>query len=105
MNESVGRIAFYVGLVIAIVAGWMQLGTTGIIALVVLGLIVGLLNVTGKETNRFLLATLVLLVAGVALKDMFGNIVASILNAYIVFTAASGLVVALKEVYAIQKSK
>lgn len=103
--ENIGRIAFYIGLVIAIVAGWVQVGPTGMLVLVVLGVVVGLLNVTGKEVNRFLVATLTLVVAGIALKDMFGAVVAKILAAYIAFTAASALVVALREVYAIQKTK
>jgi hypothetical protein len=103
--EMIGRIAFYVGLVISIVAGWMQIGMTGLVVLVVLGLLVGLLNVTGKETQRFLIATLALVVAGVALKDVLGAVVSNILAAYVAFTAASALVVALKEVYGIQKSK
>ncbi len=103
--EMLGRIAFYIGLVVSIVAGWVQIGANGLIILAVLGLVVGLLNVTGKETGRFLLATLALVVAGVALKDVFGAVVANILIAYIAFTAAAALVVALKEVYSMQKTK
>jgi hypothetical protein len=103
--ETFGRIAFYIGLIVSVVAGWVQIGATGLIVLAVLGLVVGFLNVTGKETGRFLLATLALVVAGVALKDVFGAVVGSILVAYIAFTAASALVVALKEVYSIQKTK
>ncbi len=103
--EMFGRIAFYIGLVVSIVAGWVQIGGQGLVILSVLGLIVGLLNVTGKETGRFLVATLVLVVAGVALRDVFGAVVANILTAYIAFTAASALVVALKEVYSMQKTR
>ncbi len=103
--EMIGRIAFYIGLVVSVVAGWVQIGENGLITLAVLGLVVGLLNVTGKETGRFLLATLALVVAGLALKDVFGAVVANILVAYIAFTAAAALVVALKEVYSMQKTK
>ncbi len=103
--ETFGRIAFYVGLVISVIAGWVQIGATGLWVLALLGVIVGFLNVTGKEVSRFLLATVALVVAGIALKDVFGSVVASILMAFIAFTAAAALVVALKEVYSIQKSK
>jgi hypothetical protein len=103
--ETVGRISFYIGLVISIISGWVQIGATGLVTLAVLGLLVGFLNVTGRETGRFLIATLALVVAGLALKDVFGATVASILTAYIAFTAASALIVALKEVYSIQKEK
>ncbi len=100
--ENFGRIAFYVGLVISIVAGWVQVQAWW---LAVLGLIVGLLNVTIKENNRFLLATLVLVTAGIALGTVFGVVVERILMAYIAFTAAAAFIVALKEVYSIQKGK
>ena len=103
--ETFGRIAFYIGLVVSVVAGWVQIGANGLIILSVLGLVVGLLNVTGKETGRFLVATLALVIAGVALKDVFGAVVGSILTAYIAFTAASALIVALKEVYTMQKAR
>ncbi|MBI4147016.1 hypothetical protein HY489_06815 [Candidatus Woesearchaeota archaeon] len=101
--EMIGRIAFLAGLIISIAAGWVQVGTTGVVVLLVLGLLVGLLNVTGKEAGRFLLATLVLIVAGLALKDAFGATLSNILGAYIAFTSAAGFVVALKEVYSIER--
>jgi hypothetical protein len=104
-GENVGRIAFYVGLAIAIIAGWVQVGTTGLVILAALGLVAGFLNVTGKEVDRFLLSTVALVIAAVALKDVFGAVVERILLAFIAFTAAAALVVALKEVYSIQKER
>ncbi|RJQ21136.1 hypothetical protein C4580_02725 [Candidatus Woesearchaeota archaeon] len=101
--EMIGRLAFLAGLVISVAAGWLALGTTGALVLLVLGLVVGLLNVSGKETGRFLVATIVLIVAGLALREAFGETVARILTAYISFTSAAGLVVAIKEVYSIQR--
>lgn len=99
----VGRICFVVGLIISIAAGWVKTGTSGLWLLLALGIIVGLLNVTGKETNRFLLATLVLLTAGLAMSQLFGETVARVLTAYITFTGAAGFIVALKEVFTIQR--
>jgi len=103
--DTFGRMAFYIGLIISVVAGWVQIGGTGLVVLAVLGIVVGLLNITGKEVDRFLLATLALVVAGVALRDVLGATVAGILTAYIAFTAAAALVVALREVYDIQKRR
>jgi len=100
--DMVGRIAFYVGLVISIIAGWVDVAA---LWLAILGIIVGLLNVTAKENSRFLLATLVLVSAGIALSTVFGAVMQSILGAYIAFTAAAAFIVALKEVYSIQKGK
>ena len=100
--DMVGRIAFYVGLVISIIAGWIEVQAMW---LAVLGIIVGLLNVTAKENGRFLLATLVLVTTGIALGTVFGETTGRILGAYIAFTAAAAFIVALKEVYSMQKGK
>ena len=101
--EMIGRLAFYVGLAISLIAGWTQVGPTGLLALVVLGVVVGLLNVTGKEASRFLIAALVLISAGMALSDIFGARVSAILGAFITFSASAAVIVALKEVYSIEK--
>ena len=100
-----GRIAFYIGLVISVIAGWMDVGATGLMALAALGLVVGLLNVTTKEAGRFLLAALVLTVVGLALRDLLGMTIARILTAFIAFNSTAALVVALKEVYSIEKRR
>ena len=60
--QLVGSWAFLVGIVIAIVAGFWDLNPVVTAALVVLGMIVGILNVTGKETTPFLLATVSLVI-------------------------------------------
>ncbi len=103
MMPLIGRIGFIVGLVISIAAGWVEVGQTGLLTLVVLGIVVGLLNVTGTETSRFLLAALVLVTAGLALSQVFGDVVLRILTAYIAFTGASAFIVALKEVFVLQR--
>jgi len=102
-NSMLGRVAFVVGLIISLAAGWMEGSTTTLWVLLGLGVLVGLLNVTGKETGRFLLATLVLLTAGLAMAQLFGPTVAKILTAYITFTGAAGFIVALREVFAIEQ--
>ena len=49
--ELIGRIVFVIGVIIALVVGLMPsyAGTWGIAALVILGVIVGLLNLTTQE--------------------------------------------------------
>ncbi len=103
--EKVGRYAFYAGIVISVVAGLIDVGSAGITILAILGIVVGFLNVTGKEVDKFLLGALSLVVAGLALKEVFGGILGNMLVAYIAFTSASALVVALREVYTIQKNR
>jgi hypothetical protein len=72
-----------------------------------LGVIVGILNVTGAEVQRFLLGTVALMLVGTALQSVpaAGGIVTAILGAFVTFVAGAALIVALKEVYAITASK
>ena len=66
MDQRVGNYSFIIGVIIAVVLGLVSLGAaTPWLAslLVVLGLIVGFLNVTGKETKEFLIVATVLVIA------------------------------------------
>ncbi len=63
----IGSIAFYIGFVLALVGGIFFPGKGVIIlVLVVLGIIIGLLNITAKEAMPFLVAAIALVVAGTA---------------------------------------
>lgn len=104
-KEAIGRWAFIVGLVISVIAGFFDLGVYGLPALVVLGLIVGFLNVTGEEVQKFLLGTIALMLVGSALHTTLGTFVGGILSAFVSFVAGAALIVALKEVYTITKAK
>jgi hypothetical protein len=106
MKENVGRYAFIVGLVISVIAGFLPLGPW-VAALVVLGVIVGLLNVTGSEVQTFLLGTVALILVGSSLHTILAAVpyVPAILSAFVSFVAGAALVVALKEVYAVTSSK
>lgn len=104
MNEKFGKLAFYAGVVISILLGWMNLPQATLI-LVVIGVVVGLLNVTAKESDRFMLSALVLLTGGLTLAAALGEPIKSILHAFIAFTAAAAVVVALRSVYGIEKSR
>ncbi len=107
MKEQIGRWAFIIGLLICVLAGLINIGTAGLAWLVVLGIIVGFLNVTGKEVMGFLLATVALMMVGsVGLTlPAVGSFVTSIVSAFISFTAGAAAVVAIKELFVITKSK
>ncbi len=65
MLSKIGFWAFIIGLILAIVGGLVAHdNATVVVVLVILGLIVGLLNITGKEIMLFLVATVALIVAG-----------------------------------------
>src|SRR3989338_10461024 len=66
MDKRIGNYSFIIGVIIAIVLGVVTLGSARpwlASLLVVLGLIVGFLNVTGKETKEFLIVATVLIIA------------------------------------------
>jgi len=62
MLEQVGSWAFLAGVVIAIIAGFFTLNATLVTVLMILGLIVGLLNVSPKEAQGMLFAGVALVI-------------------------------------------
>lgn len=111
--STYGVWAFLVGAVIAIV---MAIGgTLGqawatnawlVFALVVLGLVVGFLNITKEETHGFLMATVALLVVKTAnlsalntLIPFVGTFLEAVVSNAIILVAPAALIVALKSVY------
>lgn len=101
---TIGHWALIIGIVLAVIAGFAAIPSLPVI-LFVLGLIVGLLNIKERESTPFLVAVIALLLIGVAGLQLgrLTPIVVSILNNFIAFVAAAGLVVALKQVIVIVK--
>ena len=78
MEKQVGNYSFIVGVIIAVVLGlaapMLGTATTWLWSLlVVLGLIVGFLNVSGKETKEFLWVTVALVVVAFAGSAQIGS--------------------------------
>lgn len=97
----IGHWAFLGGIILAILAGFVAIPSLTV-TLFVLGLIVGFLNIKEKESTHFLVAVITLLLVGVASLE-FGKltpVVIPVLNSFIAFVAAAGLVVAIKQVLA-----
>lgn len=107
MDRKVGHYAFIIGIIIAVIAGLFPeaiAGTT--LLLVILGLIVGFLNVQSKETTEFLVASITLIVAGsaglrVVTWANLGVYLSQILGNIAVFVAPAAVVVAIKAVFAL----
>jgi len=97
-----GHWALIIGIALAVIAGFTAITSLPIV-LFILGLVVGLLNIKEKESTPFLVAVIALLLIGVAGSQVGGEIVASILNNFIAFMAAAGLIVALKQVLFVAK--
>ncbi len=110
--EKIGGWAFIVGVAIAVVAGFasapINQATTEAagyvrLAVVVLGLAVGLINVGSKQTGGFLMATIAVVLIGTAnlsVIPMVGSFLQNMVLNVTAFVAPAGLVVALKTVYA-----
>jgi len=97
----IGRWAFLGGIVVAILAGFVAVPYLAVL-LFVLGLVVGFLNIKEKESIRFLIAVITLLLVGVVSLE-FGKltpVVIPVLNSFVAFVSAAGLVVAVKQVWA-----
>jgi hypothetical protein len=103
----IGRWAFIVGLLVSVAAGFVGLSGVMYAGLVVLGVIVGFLNVTGDEVQQFLLGTVALMLVGTGLGAVLNSVpvVPGVLSAFTAFVAGAALIVALKEVYGVTKSK
>ena len=82
------------------------------VVLVLLGIVVGLMNITVKETTSFLVAAIALLAFGVAglstldtLIPKLGTLLASSVQAFSFFIGAAAVVVALKEAWMLASKK
>src|SRR4030043_2193309 len=61
----IGLLAFFAGIILAIVGGIGYQGSGNfVLALVIMGIIVGVLNITGKEVLPLLIAAIALIVVG-----------------------------------------
>ena len=114
MGSKMGQWAFIVGVVIAVIVGLFStsLGadTRGwlVLLLVVLGLIVGLLNVTEKVSTPFLVAAAALLIIGttsntLALIPTLGDYLSGVVQQIAVFVTPAAIVVALKAIQSLAK--
>lgn len=109
---SVGGIIFLVGLVIAIVVAIMTARSVPVWAVYVLGilgLLVGLLNITEGEATSFLLASLTFLLSFQALSNVIQRLafgweaVGTFFSLLSIFIAPAAAVVAVKVLLALAK--
>jgi len=105
--SKIGVWSFLIGLLIAVLAGGViQRSTSVVLVLALLGLIVGVLNVTSKEAIPFLVATIALVVSvsgmSIVLSGLSGvwtEALVKVLDNITIFVAPAALMVALKSIY------
>ena len=106
-NSSIGSWAFILGVVIAVISGLAAGALADYMAyvailLVILGLVVGFLNIGAKEVTDFLIASIALIAIGAAnisTIPMIGGYLASMVMYIAAFVAPAALVVSLKAIY------
>jgi len=112
--SMIGFWAFIVGLVIALAVGIMAaLGTAEaimpatIIILIILGLLIGFLNITAKEILLFLVATIALIVVGSVFAPLttfsVGKILDAVLALIATLMAPAAIVAAIKALWSVGK--
>jgi len=106
--EQIGEWAFIVGVIIAVLSGVVYKYLSGVevwipLVLVILGIIVGLLNIKDKETTPFLIASIALLATN-GMEQFFnindaipglGTVIFRIFDYISVFVAPAAIIVAV----------
>ena len=115
MEQKIGHYSFIGGVIIAVVLG-LASSALGAAAtawltslLVVLGLVAGFINVTGKETKEFMLVAVVLIIAagmGNASQTLsgvqfIGQYLSGIFTQVLAFVVPAAIVVGLKDVWSL----
>lgn len=112
MASKMGQWSFVVGILLAILLGFVPDNLLGMatLVLVVLGLLVGFLNITEKETTPFLVASVALLATGNAADrltvippDALGDFLAGSVRNIAAFVAPAAILVAVKAIWALAK--
>lgn len=101
-RNFVGSWAFLIGVILAVVLGLLGvIGGIWTIVLILIGLLVGILNITDKETMPFLMSGTVLIIAsalgGSSLDQV--EVLANVLNALLLIFVPSTVIVAIKNVF------
>jgi len=105
----IGPAAFYIGLLIVLVAMFVEPSTGLVAALAVLGLIVGLLNITAQQTSGFLLASIAFIVASWGSLTMMQGLglitmvpaekLVRLVGSITVFVGVAAIIIAFRAIY------
>ncbi|MCS7109768.1 MAG: hypothetical protein NZ903_03155 [Candidatus Micrarchaeota archaeon] len=113
--ERIGPWAFVLGIILSIVLGLFPKAIGGfeinVVVLGILGIIVGLANITDKEIEKYILANIGFILAAASLQTLFkdfrlGDYSAAavmIMQNIVLFVAPGLAVVCLREVYDVAK--
>ncbi len=106
--EKVGSWSFIVGFFIALILGIMQNNAQWVVyVLLVLGLIIGLLNISDREIVPFLVSTVALIVAGSAVASIsqIPGVIDNILVNITIFVVPAAVIASVKAIYALAATR
>jgi len=107
---TIGAWAFLVGVILAVILGVLGIDFKEAVflswTLVVIGIIIGLLNVNSKESHGFMIAGFVLVAVGYMGAGALSviGVVKDILSALLILFVPATIVVTLRSVFAIAKN-
>jgi hypothetical protein len=113
-TEKLGHYAFLAGILVAILVSFLNFTVLGVTwnivvwIMVILGIIVGLLNITAKEVGVFLVATMALILAAASTSvelNIISEYIGRLLRSIIIFVAPAAIIVSLKAIYALAEKK
>lgn len=111
-KELIGPGAFYIGLLIALVAAFVEPEGWLFATLGIIGVIVGLLNITARESSPFLLASIAFIVGALGMQLLITDVGVTVTEELTRLAAnlatlvgAAAMVIALKGIYEAAKSR
>ena len=105
-KAMLGRWAFLIGVVLAVIFGFISAGTWLSWLLVVIGLVVGLVNISDKEVGEFLTAGTVMVLMGYFGGQTLSSVVylSTIFNNILTLFVPATIVVAVKSVLSLARN-
>ena len=119
--QKIGKLAFLIGIILCVLLGlavWFTpaliQGMAGLVTLIliILGIVVGFLNINEKHNNEFLIAAIAVTLIGsitiqkiVALVPIIATVVTAVFQNIVALIAPAALIVGLKQVFSFGMNK
>jgi hypothetical protein len=111
-GKSIGAWIFLIGVLLAVVIGLFPSFSSNSITLailVIIGLVIGFMNISAGEASKFLLAGAALIIVssmgqGAIPSGNIGGIITSVLNSLLMLFVPATIIVALRTMFAMAKN-
>ena|SRR3989344_835693 len=106
-GNVIGGWAFLIGVVLAVVLGFLgNINSTMAIILVIIGIVIGLLNIADKESAPFLMSGAVLVIVSAFGQNALGVVekVSDIVDALLILFVPATIVVAVRHVLTLARN-